>query len=276
MLYAIGSASHLHVPTENEVKSENMDTCMVCLSIPGFEKPAYLGEPGTLNCYFDVDATTLDPRPSFNVSRADNEDFDYNRDTVLDCDWIGKEQLCMTIKDGYRFDGRISNKLTIIMDNVTQEQAGQYYCQLVHSSGAGDIERCTLNVTGKLEAKEGGLGLPLIIAIPVIIVVLLVAVVILVYMFRRRLIPQCARLSRHVGIQKKASEHGDNGSKSKKDLEEGLSDTEDVFPVDTTQPNVNSTVNEPLLSNSPADDETPADDERQELSAENDDGSGYV
>ncbi|KAK7490273.1 hypothetical protein BaRGS_00018434, partial [Batillaria attramentaria] len=126
---------------------------------------------------------------------------------------------------------------------------------------------------GKLEAKEGGLGLPLIIAIPVIIVVLLVAVVILVYMFRRSAhdFPDIS-----VGIQKKASEHGDNGSKSKKDLEEGLSDTEDVFPVDTTQPNVNSTVNEPLLSNSPADDETPADDERQELSAENDDGSGYV
>ncbi|KAK7479603.1 hypothetical protein BaRGS_00029152, partial [Batillaria attramentaria] len=80
----------------------------------------------------------------------------------------------------------------------------------------------------------------------------------------------------------KASEHGDIGSKSKRDLEKRLSDIEDVFTVDTNQPEVNSTVNEPLLSNSPAqavtfaDDETPADDERQEPSAENDDDSGYV
>ncbi|KAK7490265.1 hypothetical protein BaRGS_00018426 [Batillaria attramentaria] len=115
---------------------------------------AVLGETARVTCHFSSDITAIVPRPSFNVRRADHENFDYHRDTVLDCDWVNADLLCMTIKDGYQFNKDVSDQLTITIPNVTHEHSGQYVCQAVAVTQDNQIEPCRLTVTGTLPSPD--------------------------------------------------------------------------------------------------------------------------
>lgn len=127
------------------VSSRSVDTKTTC-SAPA----AYLGEPGSLTCHFRVNVTAKGL--SFSVRYADRHDFDYNRDTILDCDWIDGKQMCSTIREGFTYDNRVSNVLTLIIPNVTVEHHGLYSCQFFQE-GPGDVQSCSLTVLERGEPR---------------------------------------------------------------------------------------------------------------------------
>lgn len=109
-----------------------------------FAPPAYLGEMGSLTCNFNIDVA--ETKRSFSVRRADRQDFDLKRDTILDCDWIEGKQFCSTIKDGFTYDTRVSKRLTIIINNVTLEHKGEYLCQYFQAA-PHTTQSCTITVS---------------------------------------------------------------------------------------------------------------------------------
>lgn len=174
--------------------------------------PAYLREQGSVTCYFQVDVNAQ--KLSFNVRRAGHIDFDYNRDTVLDCDWIGGEQLCITIKEGFVYDNQVTSHLTIIIPNVTLEHQGLYSCKLFHQAPR-NIQSCNLTVLEREETnvnssqgvthekpeqtsthepqtatliQKAGINIIYIIVPTVIVAVLVFTAALLVYMFKRKVV----------------------------------------------------------------------------------------
>ncbi|KAK7479599.1 hypothetical protein BaRGS_00029148 [Batillaria attramentaria] len=171
---------------------------------------AVLGETARVTCHFSSDVTAIVPRPSFNVRRADHENFDYHRDTVLDCDWISGVLLCLTIKDGYQFDNNVSSHLTVTIPNVTHKHSGQYVCQAVMVRQDIQIEPCMLTVTDEARTevsvsttdppdstagrtllatpavKESSIDI-MFIVLPVLGVALIAVVILVLVRFRERL-----------------------------------------------------------------------------------------
>lgn len=173
---------------------------------------AHLGQQGSLTCNFPFDVNAK--KSSFNVRRADRRDFDYKRDTVLDCDWIEREQMCVTIKDGFTYDYHVSDSLMMIISNVSLEDQGLYSCQVIKEA-TSNTQSCSLTVLKRessprasdgvifrtaeetlsttletpLEEKKlqtAELNIVAIVAPVVIGAVLVVTIVIVVYVVKRR------------------------------------------------------------------------------------------
>ncbi|KAK7465158.1 hypothetical protein BaRGS_00037688, partial [Batillaria attramentaria] len=151
---------------------------------------AVLGETARVTCHFSSDITAIVPRPSFNVRRADHENFDYHRDTVLDCDWISGVLLCLTIKDGYQFDNNVSSHLTVTIPNVSHEHSGQYVYEARTEVSVSTTDPPDSTAGRTLLAtpavKESSIDI-MFIVLPVLGVALIAVVILVLVRFRERL-----------------------------------------------------------------------------------------
>ncbi|XP_025113514.1 uncharacterized protein LOC112575728 [Pomacea canaliculata] len=93
-----------------------------------------------LTCHFpeDVHHTKRD----FTVYKYSS---DRNPDAVLDCWWLMQKLECF-VGQGYKYDGRISDKLSLEIPRVSASHLGTYACQL-SSYGSNAINTCDLTLS---------------------------------------------------------------------------------------------------------------------------------
>ncbi|XP_025112069.1 uncharacterized protein LOC112574911 [Pomacea canaliculata] len=97
-----------------------------------------------LTCYFPEDVS--ETKRDFTVYRYS----DSRQDAVLDCWWWLGNLSCFTA-EGYKYDRRISTKLSLVIPRVSVSELGAYVCQLV-SYGPDSFFNCDLNI--KLDGRS--------------------------------------------------------------------------------------------------------------------------
>ncbi|KAK7476845.1 hypothetical protein BaRGS_00031927, partial [Batillaria attramentaria] len=124
--------------------------------------PVTEGSTASLTCNFGEDLSMT--RRAFNVRRLKSVDILQN--TVLDCRWNRTTPICSPIKDGYDFNLKVTDRLTLMIPNVTSEFAGKYVCQAVPSEPQ-DLTECLLVVIGTLPKSDSsvaaGVAVPLVL-----------------------------------------------------------------------------------------------------------------
>lgn len=106
--------------------------------------PVTEGDTAELSCFFNMDVR--ESRHLFNVRRL-SDTTNIQDNTVLECYWKSQSTTpeCSTIKDGYVFDHNVTDRLTIVIPNVTLSHRGIYVCQVVPSDPK-DLKECPLVV----------------------------------------------------------------------------------------------------------------------------------
>ncbi|XP_025113456.1 uncharacterized protein LOC112575691 [Pomacea canaliculata] len=102
-----------------------------------------------LTCYFPEDVS--ETKRDFTVYRYIDSRQDYlYKDVVLDCWWWLGNLSCFT-GQGYKYDRRISTKLSLVIPRVSASELGIYECRLT-SYGPDSFFSCDLNI--KLDGRS--------------------------------------------------------------------------------------------------------------------------